>query len=153
MDRFLFKILVDFPTKEELKQIVAITVGGQAESLTEILSGQDLLEAREIIREIPISESVEDYALQLVVNTHPELPGAPEMVKKYVSCGASPRAAQAIIQTAKGRAFLAGRFNVSFEDINQVALPALRHRLLLNYEAVAEGIGPDEIIQGLLTNS
>ena len=150
LDRFLFKVLVDFPTKEELKQIVAITVGGEAKELEVVLSGEDLLEARELIRQMPISESVEDYALQLVVSTHPELPGAPEMVMKYVSCGASPRAAQAIIQTAKGRAFLAGRFNVSYEDINQVALPALRHRLLLNYEAVAEGIGADEIIKGLL---
>lgn len=151
LDRFIFKILVDFPTKEELKQIVAITVGGQTPELTELLTGEDILEAREMIRQMPISESVEDYALQLVVNTHPELPGAPESVKKYVSCGASPRAAQAIIQTAKGRAFLDGRFNVSYEDVNRVALPALRHRLILNYEAVAEGVSADEIIKGLLT--
>lgn len=151
LDRFLFKILVDFPTKEELKQIVAITVGGQSPELACQLTGEELLEARALIRDLPISESVEDYALGLVVGTHPELAGATETVKKYVSCGASPRAAQAIIQTAKGRAFLAGRLNVSYEDINAVVLPALRHRLLLNYEAVAEGVGADDIIRELLT--
>ena len=98
-----------------------------------------------------MSESVEDYALHLVVSTHPELEGAPEIVRQYLTCGASPRAAQAMILTAKGRAFLSGRMNVAYEDVNAVAYPALRHRLLLNYEAISEGLQADDIIRQLLT--
>ena len=151
LDRFLFKLLVRFPAEAELKQIMAVTVGGKAPNLQCCMDGAELLEAREIIRELPMSESVEDYALHLVVSTHPELEGAPEIVRQYLTCGASPRAAQAMILTAKGRAFLSGRMNVAYEDVNAVAYPALRHRLLLNYEAISEGLQADDIICQLLT--
>ena len=151
LDRFLLKLLVRFPAEAELKQIMAVTVGGKAPVLQCCMEGAELLEAREIIRELPMSESVEDYVLHLVVSTHPELAGAPEVVKQYVTCGASPRAAQAMILTAKGRAFLSGRMNVAYEDVNAVAYPALRHRLILNYEAVSEGLQADDIIRQLLT--
>ncbi len=151
LDRFLLKLLVRFPAEAELKQIMAVTVGGKAPVLQCCMEGAELLEAREIIRELPMSESVEDYVLHLVVSTHPELEGAPEVVKQYVTCGASPRAAQAMILTAKGRAFLSGRMNVAYEDVNAVAYPALRHRLILNYEAVSEGLQADDIIRQLLT--
>ena len=151
LDRFLFKLLVRFPAEAELKQIMAVTVGGKAPNLQCCMDGAELLEAREIIRELPMSESVEDYALHLVVSTHPELEGAPEIVRQYLTCGASPRAAQAMILTAKGRAFLSGRMNVAYEDVNAVAYPALRHRLLLNYEAISEGLQADDIIRQLLT--
>lgn len=151
LDRFLFKLLVRFPAEAELKQIMAVTVGGKAPNLQRCMDGAELLEAREIIRELPMSESVEDYALHLVVSTHPESEGAPEIVRQYLTCGASPRAAQAMILTAKGRAFLSGRMNVAYEDVNAVAYPALRHRLLLNYEAISEGLQADDIIRQLLT--
>ncbi len=151
LDRFLFKLLVRFPAEAELKQIMEVTVGGKAPNLQRCMDGAELLEAREIIRELPMSESVEDYALHLVVSTHPELEGAPEIVRQYLTCGASPRAAQAMILTAKGRAFLSGRMNVAYEDVNAVAYPALRHRLLLNYEAISEGLQADDIIRQLLT--
>ena len=151
LDRFLFKLLVRFPAEAELKQIMEVTVGGKAPNLQRCMDGAELLEAREIIRELPMSESVEDYALHLVVSTHPELEGAPEIVRQYLTCGASPRAAQAMILTAKGRAFLSGRMNVADEDVNAVAYPALRHRLLLNYEAISEGLQADDIIRQLLT--
>ena len=151
LDRFLLKLLVRFPAEAELKQIMAVTVWGKAPVLQCCMEGAELLEAREIIRELPMSESVEDYVLHLVVSTHPELEGAPEVVKQYVTCGASPRAAQAMILTAKGRAFLSGRMNVAYEDVNAVAYPALRHRLILNYEAVSEGLQADDIIRQLLT--
>ena len=151
LDRFLFKLLVRFPAEAELKQIMEVTVGGKAPNLQRCMDGAELLEAREIIRELPMSESVEYYALHLVVSTHPELEGAPEIVRQYLTCGASPRAAQAMILTAKGRAFLSGRMNVAYEDVNAVAYPALRHRLLLNYEAISEGLQADDIICQLLT--
>ena len=150
LDRFLFKLLVRFPAEAELKQIMAVTVGGKAPNLQRCMDGAELLEAREIIRELPMSESVEDYVLHLVVSTPPELEGAPEIVRQYLTCGASPRAAQAMILTAKGRAFLSGRMNVAYEDVNAVAYPALRHRLLLNYEAISEGLQADDIIRQLL---
>ena len=151
LDRFFFILLVRFPAEAELKQIMAVTVGGKAPNLQCCMDGAELLEAREIIRELPMSESVEDYALHLVVSTHPELEGAPEIVRQYLTCGASRRAAQAMILTAKGRAFLSGRMNVAYEDVNAVAYPALRHRLLLNYEAISEGLQADDIIRQLLT--
>lgn len=151
LDRFLLKLLVEFPKEAELKKIMELTVGGAAPELSCLMSGEEMLEAREIIRSIPMSDTVADYALHMVVSTHPELPDAPEMVRRYVSCGASPRAAQAIFLTARGRAFIEGRLNVSFEDINYVAYPALRHRLILNYEAVSDGVRAEDVIEGLLT--
>lgn len=150
LDRFLLKLLVEFPSEVELKRIMEITVGGEKPELSALLSEEDLLDARRLIREMPMSEAVADYALHLVVSTHPELPGAPDQVRRYVACGASPRAAQAIYLTARGRAFLEGRLNVSFEDIRYVARPVLRHRLLLNYEAVSDGITADVLTGQLL---
>lgn len=150
LDRFLLKLLVEFPDERELKQIMEITVGGKTPELRTLMSAEDLLEAREVIRQMPMSETVADYALHLVVSTHPELGGASDSVKRYVTCGASPRAAQAIYLTARGRAFLEGRMNVSFDDIEYVALPALRHRLLLNFEALSDGLSADDLIRKLL---
>lgn len=146
LDRFLFKLLVEFPTKEELKEIMDITVTNRRVDLAAALTGEEVLEIRKVIRDMPISDAVMDYALSIVVATHPEGEGAPEITKKYILNGASPRAAQAIIKTAKARAFLEGRYNVSFEDVRFVAYPALRHRLALNFEAVADGIQADAVI-------
>lgn len=150
LDRFLFQLNVAFPTLDALKKIMDITVGEEKIQLQPILSGEDLLKVRELIGKISIAEPVQEYALQLVIHTHPELKDSPEMTKKYVTVGASPRAAQAIYATAKARAFLEGRYNVSFEDIKYVAVPALRHRIALNFEGLSEGKSVDGIVEELL---
>lgn len=150
LDRFLFKLMVDFPSKDELRDILNITVGNERPQLYEMMSGEDILEMRKVVREIPIADAVMDYALSIVVATHPEVDGAPNVVKKYVAAGASPRAAQAIIKTARARAMIEGRYNVSYEDIEYVAFPALRHRLITNFEAIADNMSADMIIQQIL---
>lgn len=150
LDRFLFKLLVEFPKKEELKEIMDLTVTNQKTELSGILTGEDIIAIRNTIREMPISDAVMDYALSIVVATHPESDGAMEISKKYIANGASPRAAQAIVKTAKARAFLEGRFNVSFEDVAFVAYPALRHRLALNFEAVSDGVWADDVIRQII---
>ena len=152
LDRFLFKLKVDFPGKEELKEIVNITVGTKSPSLNEMLTGDDILKIREVIKEIPISDAVMDFALSIVVGTHPESEDAGDTVKKYVATGVSPRAAQAIIKSSKARAFMEGRFNVSYEDVKYVAYPALRHRIITNFEAIADGISTDYIIGEIIRN-
>ena len=146
LDRFLFKLLVEFPTKEELKEIMDITVTNKKIELQPMITGDDILEIRKVVRDMPIAEPVMDYALSLVVATHPENEKVSEITKKYVQTGASPRAAQAIIKTAKARAFMEGRYNVAFEDIHFVAYPALRHRLALNFEAISDGVSADYVI-------
>ena len=150
LDRFMFKIYVDFPSLEELKQIMDVTVTNKKVELHSVLTGNDILYIQNIIREIPIADAVSEYALKIVVATHPELAGCPEVTGHYISCGASPRAAQAIYQTARARALLEGRANVSFEDIRAVAYPALRHRLALNFEALADGVSADTIIEQII---
>jgi MoxR-like ATPase len=149
IDRFLLKLMVTFPTKDELKKIVNITVGSEKPELTSIIDGQEIMDIRRVVAQLPVADAVMDYAMSLVVATHPETKDAPEITKKYVTNGASPRAAQAIIKTARAKAFMEGRNNVSFDDIKAVAYPALRHRLVLNFEAVSEGITADEIIENL----
>ena len=150
LDRFLFKLMVDFPSKDELRDILNIKVGNERPQLYEMMSGEDILEMRKVVREIPIADAVMDYALSIIVATHPEVDGAPDVVKKYVAAGASPRAAQAIIKTARARAMIEGRYNVSYEDIEYVAFPALRHRLITNFEAIADNMSADMIIQQIL---
>lgn len=150
LDRFLFKLLVKFPSKEELKEIMDITVTNQKTELTPVMNGEDIIEIRTVIRDMPIADAVMDYALSMVVATHPEHPDAPEAAKKYVQNGASPRAAQAIVKTAKARAFMEGRYNVAFEDIRFVAYPALRHRLALNFEAISDGVTADTVIKEII---
>ena len=132
LDRFLFKILVPFPDKEELRGIVNLTEGTDKPVITSIMSGEELLAARSLVAQIPIADAVMDYILDLVMATHKENP--------YIREGASPRAAQAIIRTARARAFMEGRFNVAFEDVKSVAYPVLRHRFLLSFDAISEGV-------------
>jgi len=153
LDRFLFKLLVDFPSKEELKEIMNITVTNNKVELASILSGEEIMSIRQVIRDMPIADAVMDYALSIVVATHPEQEAAPEITKKYIQTGASPRAAQAIIKTAKVRAFMEGRYNVAFEDIEFVAYPALRHRLALNFEAISDNIAADDIIKEIVNST
>lgn len=150
LDRFLMKLLVSFPALSELKEIMNITTGNIRPDLQTVLSGDDLLVMRQMIRDMPIADAVMEYALKIVIGTHPELDGALDVTKKYVSVGASPRAAQAIVKTAKARAFLEGRYNVSLSDIRYVAYPSLRHRIITNFEAVSDGIDADTILTGIL---
>lgn len=151
LDRFLFKLLVEFPSKEELKEIMDITITNKKVELNSVMNGEDIIAIRTAIKDMPISDAVMDYALSLVVATHPEHGEAPEVTKKYVANGASPRAAQAIVKTAKARAFMEGRYNVAFEDIQFVAYPALRHRLALNFEAISDGVSADDVVREIMT--
>ncbi len=152
LDRFLFKLLVEFPNKDELKRIMDITVTNQKVELSPIMNGEDIMAIRTTIKDMPISDAVMDYALSLVVATHPESADAPEVTKKYVANGASPRAAQAIVKTAKARAFMEGRYNVAFEDVQFVAYPALRHRLALNFEAISDGVSADDVVRKIMAS-
>lgn len=150
LDRFLFKLLVEFPSKDELKEIMDITITNQKVELSPVMNGDDIIAIRTAIKDMPIADAVMDYALSLVVATHPEHADAPEVTKKYVANGASPRAAQAIVKTAKARAFMEGRYNVAFEDIQFVAYPALRHRLALNFEAISDGVSADDVVHEIM---
>jgi MoxR-like ATPase len=150
MDRFLFKLSVLFPSFEELRDIVDITTTNRKVELQKIIDGETILEMRRIIREVPIAKPVQDYALKVVLGTHPESKEAPESARKYIRFGASPRAAQAIITASRARALMEGRYNVSFEDIRYVAYPSLRHRFFLNFDAVADNVTTDGLISELL---
>ena len=150
LDRFLFKILVPFPTLEELDAIVSLTTGGDEQQAQAVAGGGDILRLREISRQVPIAQAVQQYALRLVLNTHPELSGSPAVSRQYLRFGASPRAAQALISAARVRALSEGRFNVAFEDIKALAAVSLRHRIALNFEGMAQGRTPDDIIGELL---
>ena len=141
LDRFIFKINMEFPTLDELKKIMDITVTNTKPVLNPVLNGSDI---------IPVAVAVQEYALKIVLGTHPELADSPAGVKKYLDAGASPRAAQAIFLTAKARALLDGRYNVSFDDVDAVALPALRHRVMAGFEAVSEGIDIDDVLKELI---
>lgn len=142
LDRFLFKILVPFPDKEELRGIVGLTESQEPPQIRGLMNGDELLEARRLISKIPVADAVMDYILELVMATHEENP--------YIREGASPRAAQAMIRASKARAFLEGRLNVSFEDVQTVAFPVLRHRVLLSFDAISEGITEDAVIGKLI---
>ena len=150
LDRFLFKVVVPFPTLSELSGIVDMTVKEQKAHAHAIANAEDILTLREIARQVPIAPSVQEFALKLVLATHPELPYSPELARKYLRFGASPRAAQAILSTARVRALNQDRYNVAFEDIRYVANACLRHRLALNFEALTEGVKVDDIIISLM---
>lgn len=150
LDRFLFKLNVDFPNLQELKEIMDLTLTNDITEITSVLEGDEILKIRELIREVKIADSVKEYALKLILATHPEIEEGAEIVKKYVEAGASPRAAQGIISGAKVRAVMEGRLNVSFEDIKALAYPVLRHRIILNFDAITEGLTEENIIDTLL---
>jgi MoxR-like ATPase len=150
LDRFLFKLVVPFPELDELHRISSSTTGATSESVSRVSSGQEILELREIARTMPIAPPVERYAARLIMGTHPGRGFDPEMVKRFVRYGSSPRGVQALVLAAKIRALVDGRFTVSCEDIRTVAMPVLRHRLILNFEGEAEGISTDQVVKELL---
>ena len=150
MDRFMLKIIVPNPTLDELEKIVDMTQITMAETAQQACTGEDLLEMRALANSVPVAQEVKRYALILCSATHPNGDCATEVAKKYVALGASPRAGQAIITTAKVKALMEGRFNVSFNDINQLAYPILRHRIKLNFSAIADRVNPDDVITQII---
>jgi MoxR-like ATPase len=151
LDRFFFKINVPFPTSEQLVQIAERTTGSEVPQAVAITDGSTISTMQELAREIPISSHVTEYAARLITATHPNSSDSPEITQQYIRYGASPRGMQALILAGKIIALLDGRYNVAFDDLQAAALPALRHRLILNFEAQAEGVSSDTIIQTLLS--
>ena len=147
MDRFMFKLIVPNPSLEELMGIVNMTQKTMAEVSEAACSGEQLLKMRETANQIPVAEDVLRYAMILCSATHADGECASEAAKKYVRLGASPRAGQALISAAKVKALMAGRYNVSYSDLNELALPVLRHRMKLNFEAVAERVSADDVVK------
>ncbi len=152
LDRFLFKLLVPYPNLDELRGIIGVTVNNQTPDLKKIINRSQIMEMRTALKQVPMSKLVEEYALKVVLATHSDYENAPGLSKKYIRYGASPRAAQAIISTARIKAVMDGRYNVSFDDIKYVAPSALRHRFFMNFDAVADGITPERIIEEILVS-
>ncbi len=150
LDRFLFKVMVPFPTEDDLVQIVDRTTGSDTAAATKVCSAAEIVEMQRLARAVPIAPHVTAYAVSVLSATHPDQPRAPELVREYVRYGGSPRGAQALVTAGKIGALLDGRFNVSIDDIRAVAMPALRHRIILNFEGEAEGITSEAIIRTIL---
>ncbi|EPD51992.1 hypothetical protein HMPREF1210_01344 [Paenisporosarcina sp. HGH0030] len=149
MDRFLCKIVIPYPSKEELKEIVIRTTGAKNIQLQKVMNAEELMIAQHMVREVLIADDMLAYAIDLTSATHPNEEATDE-VKQYVQYGSGPRGLQSLIRLAKARALVAGRYHVSIADIKSVAIPALRHRMLLNYEGEAEGKSADSILSDLL---
>ncbi|HWX21267.1 MAG TPA: MoxR family ATPase [Candidatus Binatia bacterium] len=150
LDRFFFKILVGYPSAEELSEVLNRTTTGAKPQIEKVLHRDALLELMNLVREVPVASHVKDYAVRLVLATHPRTETAAPIASQYLRFGSSPRGGQTLILGGKVRALTQGRFNVSFDDIEAVAPPALRHRLIPNFEAEAEGITTDHIIAQVL---
>ena len=150
LDRFLFKVIVPFPTLQELSGIVDMTVKEKTRHAQPVAKGEEILNLRSIARQVPIAPSVQEAALKLVLATHPEQHDAPEATRKYLRFGASPRAAQAMLSTARVRALEQGHYNVSFDDLRFVAPACLRHRLAVNFEAMTSGVQLEDLIDDLV---
>ncbi len=150
LDRFLFKLVVGYSTRDELNTIVDRTTRGTQIQTNKIMDGVEIRRWQQLVREVILAKHVQDYIVRLVLATHPEGQLAQAITNQYVRWGSSPRGAQTLALAAKVRALLDGRFNVSFEDIRRVYLPSLRHRVLLNFEAQAEGIDVDQVLLEIL---
>jgi len=150
LDRFFFKILVGYPSAADLNEVINRTTTGTKAEVNKVLDRDTLMDLMKLVREVPVASHVKDYAVRLVLATHPKTDTAAPIANQYLRFGSSPRGAQTLILAGKVRALALGRFNVSFEDIQSAALPALRHRLIPNFEAEAEGITTDHIIAQIL---
>jgi MoxR-like ATPase len=150
LDRFMFNIFVSYPSEQEEFDIVRLTTAPRTVDLKHILSAEDVLVLQEVVRKVPVADHVVKYAIQLVRQTRLGQPDTPKFVKDYVSWGAGPRASQTLVLAGKARALLHGRYHVSTEDIRAVAYPTLRHRVLTNFNAEAEGVKADDIIKMLI---
>lgn len=146
LDRFFFKLLVGYPSAGDLTEVLNRTTESHQASVTRVLDREQLLHSMRLVREVPVASHVKDYAVRLVMATHPGTATAAPIASQYLRFGSSPRGAQSLILAGKVRALAQGRFNVSYEDIETVLMPALRHRLILNFEAEAEAITTDHVI-------
>ena len=150
LDRFFFKLHVEFPGREDLHGILDRTTGVAMPQISAVLTKERLLEMQHLVREVPVARHVQDYAVRLLQATHPNTDNTIDSVKRFVKFGSSPRGAQALLLAAKIRALFEGRFAASNDDVRAVAMPALRHRVLLNFEGEAEGIKTDDILREIL---
>ncbi len=150
LDRFFFKLLVRYSSRPELKTILDRTTTGQRPEIRPVMTADEIRGAQALVQRVVIAPHVQDYAIRLTLATHPQGEFATEQANRYIRWGSSPRGAQALTLAAKVRALVDGRFNASFDDVRSAALPALRHRVLLNFEAQAEGVEPDRILADVL---
>ena len=150
LDRFFFKLLVGYPSADELTEVLTRTTEGRQTVVSRVVTREALLELMTLVRQVPVASHVKDYAVRLVLATHPKTDTAAPIANQYLRFGSSPRGGQTLILAGKVRALTQGRFNVSFDDIQAAAAAALRHRLILNFEAEAEGITTDHIIAQIL---
>jgi len=150
LDRFFLKLQVAYPSFEDLSEIIDRTTQRQEPLLEPILQAPRILDVQQFVRDVPIASHVKNYAIRLVMATHPQTSMASDQVKQYVRYGSSPRGVQSLVLAGKVRALFQGRFHVSFEDVRAVALPCLRHRLILNFEGEAEGIDSADLIRDIL---
>jgi MoxR-like ATPase len=150
LDRFMFKVMVPFPSEEDLVKIVDRTTGSDAASASKVCSAVEVVEMQRLAKAVPIAPHVTAFAVSVLSASHPDQPRAPQLVRDYVRYGASPRGAQALVTAGKISALLDGRFNVSIDDIRAAALPALRHRIILNFEGEAEGITSEAVVRSIL---
>ncbi|MEM7806557.1 MAG: MoxR family ATPase [Planctomycetota bacterium] len=153
LDRFFFKLIVPYSSREDLAEILDRTTAGVTPVVNAVLDADKILAHQKLVRQVVIAKHVQDYAIRLVLATHPEGEFAVGPVNQFLRVGASPRAAQAITLAAKVRALLDGRFHCSFDDVKNVAIPALRHRLVLNFEAEAEGRSPDDVVKAVIAET
>jgi MoxR-like ATPase len=153
LDRFLFKLTVPYPSEDDLLRIAQVTTGATMPHPTRVATGAALLELMHFAREVPVAESVLRFAVRIVRRTNPETADAPVEVKRFARYGSSPRGLQSLVLGAKVRALLEGRYNVAFEDIRAVALPALRHRVILGFEADAEAVTTDKLIHDVVATT
>jgi len=153
LDRFLFKLTVPYPSEDDLLRIAQVTTGATMPHPSRVASGAALLELMHFAREVPVAESVLRFAVRIVRRTNPDTPDAPVEVKRFARYGSSPRGLQSLVLGAKVRALLEGRYNVAFDDIRAVALPALRHRVILGFEADAEAVTTDKLIHDVVATT
>jgi len=152
LDRFLFKLLVPFTTRAELTAIVTRTTRNETPTVNKVMDASEISQGMELVREVLVAAPVQDYAIRLLLATHPNTEYATPDANRFFRAGASPRGAQSLILAGKVRALLDGRFNVSFDDIRKVYFPALRHRVLMNFEAQAENVSSDTALAGILND-
>ena len=150
LDRFFFKLYMTLPSQDDFGEILNRTGGNRQPDIDAVASGDDILTMGNTLREVPIATEVQDYLVRVVRATHPDNPDAPKEVKRYVRHGSSPRGAQAILAAARARALLHGRYHVAAEDIDDLAIPAMRHRIIMSFEGEAEGVPPDRVIQSVV---
>jgi MoxR-like ATPase len=150
LDRFFFKLIVEYSGREEMATILDRTTRGEWPHAERVMEGAEIRHWQQLVREVLVAPPVQDYAIRLVMATHPQGEFAAAQTNKFIRFGSSPRGAQAMVLAAKVRALLEGRYNVSFEDVRRVYLPAMRHRVLLNFEAQAENIPPDAVLAEIL---